>query len=81
MAGDKPVTRGRQTPWNGATLARGMEFGVSPFPEPRRRMVERGRLFGTPTFRWLPARGRASVEYCAIVTVADTVPESLEWPS
>src|SRR5262249_18994746 len=50
-------------PWNGATLARGMEFGVSPFPESRRRMVDRGSLFGTRTYRWLPANGRVDVEY------------------
>ena len=35
-------------PWNSRTLTRGMEFGVSPFPETRRAMVERGRLFDTP---------------------------------
>jgi hypothetical protein len=66
------------SPWNGRTLARGMEFGVSPFPEPRRQMVDRGRLFDTPTFRWLPARGVLSVNYCAVVRRADTVPESLD---
>ncbi len=35
-------------PWGGKTVTRGMELGVSPFPEPRRRMIERGRLFGVP---------------------------------
>src|SRR5947207_9595422 len=43
-------------PWSGRTLARGIEFGISPFPETRRAMVERGRLFDTPTYRWLTAR-------------------------
>jgi hypothetical protein len=52
-------------PWNGVTVARGMEFGVSPMPETRRRMVERGSLFGVPTYRWLPARGRLEVHYSA----------------
>jgi hypothetical protein len=66
------------SPWNGRTLARGMEFGVSPFPESRRGMVDRGRLFDTPTFRWLPARGALSVGYCAVVRRADTIPESLD---
>jgi hypothetical protein len=69
-----------QTPWNGQTVARGMEFGVSPFPESRRRMVERGRLFDTPTFRWLPARTTIDVEYCALIRPVDAIPESLEWP-
>ena len=52
-------------PWNGQTLARGMEFGVSPMPETRRQMVERGTLFGVPAFRWLPARGRLEARYSA----------------
>ena len=40
------------------TVTRGMEFGVSPIPESRREMVDRGRLLDTPTFKWIPARGR-----------------------
>ena len=32
-----------QPPWNGKTLALGMEFGVSPMPETRRQMVERAK--------------------------------------
>ena len=68
-------------PWNGRTLARGMEFGASPFPESRRSMVDRGRMFDTPTFRWLPARGVVSVDYCAIVRAADAIPEWLDMPS
>jgi hypothetical protein len=54
-------------PWNGETLARGMEFGVSPFPETRRQMVDRGTLFGVPTYRWLPAGGRLEAQYSAFV--------------
>jgi hypothetical protein len=67
-------------PWNGRTITRGMEFGVSPFPESRRAMVERGRLFGTPTFRWIPAAARLSVEYWCVSTAAEVIPETLEWP-
>lgn len=54
-----------QAPWNGQTLARGMEFGVSPMPETRREMIERGRLFGVPTYRWIPAGSRLAVSYAA----------------
>ena len=50
-------------PWNGRVLTRGMEFGVSPMPETRRQALERGRLFGERTFRWIPARGSATVRY------------------
>jgi hypothetical protein len=68
------------SPWCGATIARGMEFGVSPFPETRRAMVDRGRLFDTPTFRWLPAGGTLEAEYWIVLQTADTIPESLDWP-
>jgi hypothetical protein len=54
-----------QAPWNGVTVTRGMEFGVSPMPESRRRMVERGSLFGVPAYRWLPAHARIEVAYSA----------------
>jgi hypothetical protein len=62
-------------PWNGRTLTRGMEFGVSPMPETRRQMIERGRVFDTPTFRWIPARTRVEVEYCATLLPAAAVPD------
>ena len=67
----------RASPWNGSELTRGMEFGVSPFPESRREMVERGRLFDTPTFRWLPAKAAITVEYSIHSLHALEVPESL----
>ena len=50
-------------PWNGRTVTRGLEFGVSPMPETRRQMIDRGRLFDVPTYRWIPARASVSVEY------------------
>ncbi len=54
-----------QAPWNGQTVACGMEFGVSPFPETRRQMVDRGSLFGVPCFRWLPALTTIRARYSA----------------
>jgi hypothetical protein len=65
-------------PWNGETLTCGMEFGVSPMPETRRQMVERGSLFGVPGFRWIPARGTVSVDYCAFVRETDTLPAMVD---
>ena len=67
-------------PWNGKTLTRGMEFGVSPMPESRHEMTDRGKLFGVPTYGWLPAKGRLEVEYYAVIRAADSIPELLEWP-
>jgi hypothetical protein len=67
-------------PWGGVTLTRGLEFGVSPMPESRRRMIDRGRLFGVPTYRWIPAGTTVEVEYWIVAQRADEVPSSLEWP-
>ena len=64
-----------QPPWNGETLARGMEFGASPMPEPRRRMIERGSLFGVPAYRWLAAKETAEVEYLASIIPTGELPE------
>jgi hypothetical protein len=68
------------TPWNARTVARGMEFGVSPMPETRRRMIERGTLFDVPTYRWIPARTRVTADYWIVTGRQQSVPESLEWP-
>jgi hypothetical protein len=53
-----------------ACLKTGAEFqgpmaprSVSPMPESRREMVNRGRLFEVPTYRWLPAKSRIEVQY------------------
>jgi hypothetical protein len=67
----------KQPPWNGQTLARGMEFGASPMPETRRQMIDRGKLFGVPAYRWLPAKATAEVEYMAMAWPTTAVPESL----
>ena len=66
-------------PWNGKAVTCGMEFGVSPMVESRRKMVERGTLFGVPAYRWIPARSEVSAEYCAFVTTADAIPETAKW--
>ena len=65
------------SPWNGREITRGMEFGVSPVPESRRAMVERGKLFDTPTFRWLPANAAITVQYNIHCQHATRTPESL----
>ena len=44
-------------------------------------MVERGRLFDTPTFRWIPAGSEVSVEYWCVSGDAERIPETLEWPA
>ena len=70
----------QQPPWNAQTITRGMEFGVSPFPETRREMIARGELFGVPGYRWIPARTRIEVGYWILCHAADRVPEQLTPP-
>lgn len=66
-------------PWNGRTLTRGMEFGASPFPETRRKMIDRNALFGVSGYRWIPARTTLHVEYCAFLMTVPKIPESARW--
>jgi hypothetical protein len=66
-------------PWNSRSLTRGMEFGASPVPESRREMINRGRTFDTPGYRWIPARGKVEVDYIAFITTAPSIPESVAW--
>jgi hypothetical protein len=69
----------KDKPWNGKTMACGMEFGVSPIVESRRAMVERASLFGVPSYRWSAARTGLTVDYCAFITTAEKIPESVKW--
>jgi hypothetical protein len=66
-------------PWNGETMTLGLEFGVSPLPESRQQMIERGRTFDTPGFRWIPAKTRVEVRYRAVLRPAASMPASIEW--
>jgi hypothetical protein len=65
-------------PWNSKTLTRGMEFGASPVPESRRKMIDRGSMFGVPGYRWIPAKTKVTVEYYAFAVTASSIPNTLE---
>ncbi|MES1262648.1 MAG: hypothetical protein ABUS49_13020 [Acidobacteriota bacterium] len=39
-------------------FSRGMEFGTQPYDVSRREAVGMGTMFGAPTYRWLPAKGK-----------------------
>jgi hypothetical protein len=65
------------SPWNARAQTRGMEFGVSPFPESRRQMIERGRFFDTPCYRWIDAKGVLSARYYAAIVPARSIPSTL----
>jgi hypothetical protein len=62
-------------PWSGHTMTRGMEFGVSPMPETRQAMTDRGTLFGVPAFRGIGADESITVDYRAILQPAQAIPE------
>ena len=68
------------SPWNSGEVARGLEFGTSPFPESRRAMVERGRLLDTPCYRWLPALATLEVEYWIRTAMTKAIPEVVRIP-
>jgi hypothetical protein len=42
-------------------------------------MVERASLFGVPSYRWSAARTGLTVDYCAFITTAEKIPESVKW--
>ena len=53
----------QNSPWNGKTQARGLEFGTTPMPVGKSEVFSAGSLFGTPTFTCVPALGRLQVSY------------------
>ena len=68
------------SPWNSGEVARGLEFGTSPFPESRRAMVERGRLLDTPCYRWLPALATLTAGYWIRTQQTPAIPEVVGLP-
>ena len=58
----------QQKPWNGEVIARGIEFGSSPYAEGLRKSVERGSLFDTPAYRWIGARQTLSTDFVIFLT-------------
>lgn len=52
-----------QKPWDSKVVARGIEFGTTPFDEGLRRSIERGRWLGATAYRWIDARQRLTTKY------------------
>jgi hypothetical protein len=44
-------------------LARGLEFSTQPFDLPRRVVIDQNNLWGTPLYRWLPAKSKISTRF------------------
>lgn len=61
---DWQENRSNQTlPWSGQAVARGIEFGNSPFAEGLRKAVDRAQLFGIPSYQWIGARQRLKNQF------------------
>jgi hypothetical protein len=54
-------------PWNGRCQTRGLEFGSTPFPIPRREAFAVSPLFDTPTFSIVPAKAKSTVRYLSFL--------------
>jgi hypothetical protein len=55
-------------PWNGISQSRGLEFGSTPVPLPRREAFAVSPLFDTPTFSVVPAKGKITANYLSFIT-------------
>jgi hypothetical protein len=64
------------SPWNGKTRARGLEFGSTPMPIGKEDTFTRGSLFGTRTFRRIPAKSELRAPYVVFLSKV-----SSEWRS
>ena len=62
-------------PWNHQVVARGMEFGTTPFGGPMENVVSEGKLYGVPLYRWIDGREKATVRY--VVFLAE-IPDGYE---
>jgi hypothetical protein len=48
--------------------SRGLEFAAQPFDLPRREVIQAGSMFGTPTYRWLPAKSTIGSSFVMFYT-------------
>jgi catechol 2,3-dioxygenase-like lactoylglutathione lyase family enzyme len=55
-------------PWNGEVVARGIEFGSTPFAEGLRKSIDRGSLFDTPAYRWIGAWQRLETQFTVVLS-------------
>lgn len=55
--------RNQHLPWNGQVIARGIEFGNSPYAEGLRKAIDRGAVDGVPAYGWIHAREVLKKEY------------------
>lgn len=44
-------------------MSRGIEFSTQPYDVPRREAISQGKMFGAPTYRWLPAKSKITTSF------------------
>jgi len=49
-------------------MSRGIEFSTQPYDVPRRESISLGRMFGAPTYRWLPAKSKITTSFLMFYT-------------
>lgn len=49
-------------------MSRGIEFSTQPYDVPRRESIGLGTMFGAPTYRWLPAKGKITARFLMFYT-------------
>lgn len=59
-------------------LARGLEFSMQPWGQPRRDSVAQNPMVGNPTFRWLPAKSAVETSFVLFYTAAPSGLEKVE---
>jgi hypothetical protein len=45
-----------------------MEFATQPYDVPRREAISAGKMFDTPTYRWLPAKSKIRTRFLLFYT-------------
>jgi hypothetical protein len=58
-----------------AQVVHGLEFSTQPYDVSRREAISTGSLFGTPTYRWLPAKSKIESHFILFFAM---VPEGMK---
>jgi hypothetical protein len=65
-------------PWNGSTLARGMEFGTTPLPVGPDEIFPGKKLFDSPVWCTVPANGTREARYLIFMVNLPAAMQSVE---
>jgi hypothetical protein len=55
-------------PGESRSSSRGMEFAAQPYDLPRRDVIQANSMFGTPAYRWLPAKSKIGSSFVMFYT-------------